>query len=166
MKTFIFVSKFHNMKYFFYTIVSALFMMGCSKEESLSPEEQLIKDTQIIEQYLKDNNLTAQKTTSGLQYIITEPGTGDNPTATSSAKLKYKGYFTNKDQFDGTIGNEVIVFDLSKNLIAGFKESVFLLKRGGKGSFLLPSYLGYGNKDYSKIPANSVLIFDIELVDF
>ena len=154
------------MKYILLYIFLGFVFSNCSKENNLTPEQQLIEDIKIIEQYLKDNNLSAQKTATGLHYIILNSGSGDSPTLTSSVKIKYKGYFTSKEDFDGTIGNEVTIFNLSENLISGFKESLQLLKRGGKGTFLIPSYIGYGNQDYNSIPANSVLIFDIELVDF
>ncbi|MFN9955636.1 MAG: FKBP-type peptidyl-prolyl cis-trans isomerase, partial [bacterium] len=67
--------------------------------------------------------------------------------------------------FDQTTGNQTATFPLA-NLIPGWQEGIPLLQKGGKGTFLLPSALGYGPNPVGPIPANSVLIFEIELIDF
>ena len=52
-------------------------------------------------------------------------------------------------------------------VIKGWQEAIKLLKKGGKGTFLIPSHLAYGERGAgSAIPPNAVLVFDIELVDF
>ena len=123
-------------------------------------------DDAVIQKYLKDNNLVATKHSSGMYFVIVEPGTGDNPTSSSTVTVKYTGYFTDKKVFDQTKGDETRQFPLS-NLIEGWKIGVPLLKKGGKGIFLLPSKLGYGSTGSSGgVPANTVIIFDIELVSF
>lgn len=123
-------------------------------------------DDTVIQQYLKDNNLVAEKHSSGMYYVILEPGTGDNPSSSATVTVKYKGYFTDKKVFDQTKVDETRQFPLS-NLIEGWKIAVPLLKKGGKGIFLLPSKLGYGSTGSSGgVPANTVIIFDIELVSF
>ena len=141
-------------------------LLSCSGE-TLSPDEQFQEDIRIIKQYLADNNLTADSTTAGLHYIITTEGAGGHPNLQSSVKVKYKGYLTDGTVFDETTGNETITFPLS-NLIEGWQIGIPLLKKGGKGTFLLPSAIGYGPSGSSSgsIPPNAVLIFEIELVDF
>lgn len=126
---------------------------------------QAENDDEVIRKYLADNNLTAEKHASGMYYIIKEPGTGDNASANSVVTVKYKGYFTDKSVFDETKNDAVAQFPLT-NLIEGWKIGVPLLKKGGKGTFLFPSKLGYGASGSGKVPANSVIIFDIELVSF
>jgi FKBP-type peptidyl-prolyl cis-trans isomerase len=118
-----------------------------------------------IEGYLTDNNLTATATPSGLYYNITQEGSGGHPNLQSTVTVKYKGYRLNGKVFDETIGNNTATFPL-KNLILGWQEGIPLLKKGGKGTFFVPSNLGYGGQRIGDIPANSVLIFDIELVNF
>lgn len=137
--------------------------VSCKKE--LSPEEQLQNDLDLIKKYLTDNNLTASSTNSGLHYIITKEGTGANPDANSTVTVKYKGYLLDGTVFDETSGTSTATFPLS-NLIQGWQEGIPLLKKDGKGTFLIPSYLGYGSAPVGTIPANSVLIFEIELVKF
>jgi len=137
--------------------------VSCKKE--LSPEEQLQYDLDQIKQYLTDKNLTASSTNSGLHYIITTEGTGGNPSANSTVTVKYKGYLLDGTVFDQTSGTSTATFPLS-NLIQGWQKGIPLLKTGGKGTFLIPSYLGYGSSQIGTIPANSVLIFEIELVKY
>ncbi len=143
-------------------VLAALASCG---DKTLSPEEQFVEDIRIIKQYLSDNNLTADSTTKGLHYIITNTGGGGNPNQQSSVKVKYKGYLTNGTVFDETTGDETITFPLT-DLIEGWQIGIPLLQKGGKGTFLLPSAIGYGPYATGTIPSNSVLIFEIELIDF
>ena len=96
-----------------------------------------------------------------MHYIITEPGSGGSPNLQSNVKVKYKGYL-----LDGNVFDERTETFLLANLIQGWQEGIPLLQKGGKGTFFLPSALGYGPNDVGPIPANSVLIFEIELLDF
>ena len=113
-----------------------------------------------ISTYLTENNLTAEKTASGLYHMITEEGDGENPTSTSNVTLAYKGYFFNGDIFDQS---ENATFDLDR-LIPGFSEGARLLKEGGSGTFILPSRLAYGNTGSGSIAPGDVILFDIDLI--
>lgn len=144
------------MRYIMLLLVVTSFSFHSCKEKS---------DMEKIENYLADNNLTATSTPSGLYYIITEEGTGNHPTLQSTVTVKYKGTLLNGKVFDQTTGNNTATFPLEK-LILGWQEGIPLLKKGGKGTFFCPSDLGYGSRRVGDIPANSVLIFEIELVDF
>jgi FKBP-type peptidyl-prolyl cis-trans isomerase FkpA len=151
------------MRKLLFLLIGTFIMSSCSKD--LTPEEQLQKDLDLIKQYLADNNLTASSTSSGLHYIITKQGTGGSPDINSTVTVKYKGYLLDGSVFDETNGSSTATFPLS-NLIEGWQEGIPLLNTGGKGTFLIPSYLGYGRSQIGTIPANSVLIFEIELVKF
>lgn len=133
--------------------------------KDLSPAEQLEKDIKKIQEYLSENSLTANSTDSGLHYIITQEGTGGHPNLQSNVTVKYKGYLLDGTVFDQTTGNQTATFPLA-NLISGWQECIPLLKKGGKGTFFLPSALGYGPSGSGSIPANAPLIFEIELVNF
>ena len=67
--------------------------------------------------------------------------------------------------FDQTTGSATAKFRLG-DLIQGWQIAIPLLQKGGKGTFFCPSDLGYGPQAVGNIPSNSVLIFEIELVDF
>jgi FKBP-type peptidyl-prolyl cis-trans isomerase FkpA len=123
-------------------------------------------DKKIIEDYLVANDLTAQSTSSGLYYIIEDPGGINHPTINSYVSVNYKGYLTDGTVFDqsytaGTPANMAL-----SNLVKGWQEGLQLIGVKGKIKLLIPSALGYGSTAKSYIPANSVLIFDINLVEF
>jgi FKBP-type peptidyl-prolyl cis-trans isomerase FkpA len=113
-----------------------------------------------IRAYAKKKGWKIDSLPSGLYYVIDQPGTGNNPTINSTVTVNYKGYFTNEQIFDGSTAT----FPLS-NVIKGWQLGIPLFKKGGKGKLLLPSRLGYKN-GVTGIPAGSVLIFEIDLIDF
>lgn len=131
--------------------------ISCSKDnvDYVAQNEQEIKD------YIAKNNLTAQRSDSGLYYVILNQGTGANPTATSNVTVAYKGYFTNGTVFDQSSAAG-ISFNLNQ-VIKGWTEGMQYFKPGGNGILLVPAHLGYGNSNYKSIPGGSVLIFDVKL---
>ena len=122
-----------------------------------------VVDNDIIQQYISDNNLNAESTESGLYYVIDVPGTGENPTVSSNVTVAYTGSLTDGSIFDQSNSNG-ITFPLS-GVIQGWQEGIPLFKEGGSGILLIPSALGYGSQSVGSIPANSVLIFDVNLID-
>ncbi|NND08176.1 MAG: peptidylprolyl isomerase [Saprospiraceae bacterium] len=144
---------------------------ACNKDDDdaepqLPPAEQLAIDIKVIEDYLAAEGLSAEKTSSGLHYIIKEAGDGNHPSPTDSVEVKYTGYLTDKTLFDRTLPAQTVVFSLSR-VIPGWTEGIPLLETGGgKGTLLLPSHLGYGNNppQGSVIGRNEVLIFDVTLL--
>lgn len=111
--------------------------------------------------YLSENNLVAQKSETGLYYIVEVAGEGAEITQNSTVTVAYKGYLLNGTEFDSS--SELgVKFNLS-NLIPGFKEGVTYFKEGGKGKLLLPPDLAYGSNGSGSIPPNAVIIFDIEV---
>jgi len=105
-------------------------------------------------------------TASGLQYQVLQAGTGDrHPAATSTVRVHYHGTLINGTVFDSSVERgETISFPLNR-VIPGWTEGVQLMKVGDKFRFFIPSGLGYGNRNAGKIPAGSVLIFDVELFE-
>ncbi len=134
-------------------------LTACNKEES-DADKQAEIDKVIIENYLAENDLTAEVLSSGLYYIIDKQGTGVKPTVSSTVTAKYTGKLINGIVFDSRTAS----FPLS-NVIEGWKEGIPLFNEGGTGKLLIPSGLAYGSAARSTIPANSVLIFDIYLID-
>ena len=147
------------MKYFFPILLVVFAFSSCNK---VSPEEQAELDENIIQQYISDNNLNAVATGTGLYYVIDEPGLGSSCTSQSTVKVAYTGYFTDGDIFDQS-STQGIEFSL-QGVIQGWTEGIPYFKEGGNGKLLIPSALAYGTNGSSSVPANSVLIFDVELL--
>ncbi len=122
-------------------------------------------DKKIIEDYLADSNLKAQSTASGLYYIIEKQGGANAPTINSIVVANYKGYLTDGTVFDESKKGSPVSLAL-KSVIAGWQEGLQLIGVKGKIKLLVPSSLGYGSSGKGAVPANAVLIFDIELVEF
>lgn len=119
----------------------------------------------LIEDYAAANNLKGEFTPSGLFVVIDNPGTGENPTARNTVKVEYTGYFLDGKKFDGTPKGSPIEFGLHQ-VITGWTEGIPHFKKGGYGKLIIPSELGYGSRASGPIPGNSVLVFDVLLVDF
>ncbi len=149
----------------FLLAIGSLTFLSCKKDKDLSPEEQLQKDIEIIKQYIADNGLITQSTPSGLHYVITKEGFGDHPTIGSTVTVQYTGSLPTGLVFDETEAGQAATFPLA-NLIKGWQEGIPLLRKTGKGTFLIPSALAYGPGGSGNIAGNTVLIFDIQLDDF
>ena len=135
-------------------------------------------DNKAILAYIQANNLTAKSTGSGLYYVVTTPGDATRPLLTSTAYVKYRGYVMNgivkgPNQFGSSYeANEQPEQQLLSSMLKGYAEGIMQFGKGGKGTLIIPSTLGYGSTaqgvegQLNYIPANSVLIFDIELTTF
>jgi FKBP-type peptidyl-prolyl cis-trans isomerase FkpA len=149
------------MKHILSALVVLTLFISCSKEKEATVD-YVAKNEKEISDYVAKYNLTAQRSDSGLYYVINEPGTGVQPTATSNVTVAYKGYFINGTVFDQSSAAG-ISFGLNQ-VIKGWTEGIAYFKTGGSGILLIPAHLGYGNYDYSGIPGGSVLIFDVKLI--
>lgn len=145
-----------------FVFIALLTFAACEKDD----EKQDRIDRKKILDYLQKNNIVAEETESGLFYVIEEEGSGNHPTSTSVIKVFYKGSLLNGYVFDSTEGQSTPATFQLAYLIQGWRQGIPLFKKGGKGKLIIPSRLGYGSVTYHDIPANSVLVFDIHLVDF
>ena len=104
-------------------------------------------------------------TASGLQYKVLAEGSGYSPQATDTVKVHYEGRLISGEVFDSSIARgEPVSFPLS-GVIPGWSEGVQLMKVGSKFQFTIPSALAYGPAGTGPIPPNSVLVFDVELLE-
>ncbi|WP_317898867.1 FKBP-type peptidyl-prolyl cis-trans isomerase [Aurantibacillus circumpalustris] len=148
------------MKKFLSVLVFILSFVACKKEKTV---DQVAVDEEIITKYISNNKLNATATGSGLYYVIQTQGSGVQPTVNSTVKVNYKGYLTDGSVFDYSKSGGYST--LLTQVIQGWQEGIPYFKKGGKGILLIPSRLGYGAQGAGTIPPNSVLIFDIELLD-
>lgn len=106
-----------------------------------------------------------KSTESGLQYKIITVGDGEvHPKATSKVMVHYHGTLLDGSVFDSSVDRgEPISFKLNQ-VIKGWTEGVQMMVVGDKFRFYIPSRLAYGSRGVGKIPAGSLLIFDVELI--
>jgi FKBP-type peptidyl-prolyl cis-trans isomerase FkpA len=164
--------------------MQAFYEEAMQKEQEKAAERAkvlMVEEAKTIDAYLASNKLTAQKTQSGLYYIIEKPGTGAETTPGTTMYVNYAGYLLNGTLFDTSwpelakannmFSEERPYEPLPVNVgrgqvIPGWDEGLMLLKKGSKAKFIIPSPLGYGEGGAgTMIPANSILIFDVEVTD-
>ena len=107
------------------------------------------------------------QTDSGLRYKIIQKGSGAQAETGKSVSVHYEGSLDNGQVFDSSYRRkEPITFTLGiGQVIQGWDEGIALLKEGDKARFVIPSYLGYGERGAGGvIPPNATLVFDVELV--
>lgn len=132
-------------------------------------------DDQMIQDYLTKNNIKAQKTASGLYYVINKEGSGATAKAGQEVTMKYIGKTLDGKQFDANMdenyqmlaGKTPFSFVLGQGqVIKGWDEGLQLLKKGSKATLYIPSGLAYGAQAMGPdLPANSILVFTVEMTD-
>lgn len=107
------------------------------------------------------------KTKSGLKYKDIQAGNGETAEKGDRVFVHYTGKLRNGKQFDSSIGKRPIDFILGTGaVIKGWDEGLLGMKVGGKRKLVIPPELGYGKRGAGEdIPPDSVLHFDVELVD-
>ena len=106
-----------------------------------------------------------EKTASGIGITTLKEGAGANPKMTDTVKVNYRGTLENGQEFDSSYKRgQPATFPLSR-VIPCWTEGVQKIKVGGKAKLVCPPNLAYGNRDIPGIPANSTLIFEVELLD-
>jgi FKBP-type peptidyl-prolyl cis-trans isomerase FklB len=102
---------------------------------------------------------------SGLQYIVVKDGVGVSPTINDKVTCHYHGTLINGKVFDSSVDRGQPIQFAVNGVIAGWTEALQLMKPGSKWKLFIPSELAYGDQQKSQdIEANSVLIFDVELI--
>jgi len=144
----------------FLALLSVLLVTSCAKRKE---KKQAEEDDKLIQEYIAEHNLTAIKSESGLYYVIDVPGTGPSCDANSDVRVSYTGYFLNDDVFEQSSA-QGISFNL-KNVIKGWTEGIPYFKEGGSGTLLIPSALAYGTTGSGSIPKNTVVLFDVSLLE-
>ena len=116
----------------------------------------------------KGEEMNYTKTDSGLEYVITEKGSGELATAGSRVKVHYTGKLEDGTKFDSSLDRgEPFTFELGAGMvIKGWDEGIALMHIGDKAVLKIPPYLGYGERGAGDmIPPNATLIFDVELLE-
>jgi FKBP-type peptidyl-prolyl cis-trans isomerase FkpA len=146
-------------------------------KQKAAEAKQLLKDDKELKTYFANHHITPLKTASGLYYTIKQEGSGDKALVEDSVTMNYTGTLLNGTTFDSNTDTafhhvQPFQFVLGKGaVIKGWDEGVALLKTGSKATFYIPSTLAYGQRampgsgaNPKGIPANSILLFDVELL--
>lgn len=150
---------------FLLLFAGTLMFTSCNEDAA-----QIAIDQQIdIEEYLTTNGLIddAVKTDEGIWWVVTTAGTGvENPTLSSEVTVHYEGRLLDGTKFDSSYDRGTpSTFPLT-GVIKGWQIGIPKFKKGDIGKLVIPSAYAYGSSGQNSIPGNSVLAFDIELIDF
>ena len=139
-------------------ILTLTFLTSCA---TYSEEEKQNFDQQI-QNYLDEKGVECERSDSGLYFKIIEKGEGKKIKYSDQISFKYRGELLNGRVFDDK--KEPIDFYV-KQLISCWKEVLLELNEGGKVFLVSPPQLGYGDHKLDDIPQNSVLVFNMEVVE-
>jgi FKBP-type peptidyl-prolyl cis-trans isomerase FkpA len=137
--------------------------------QHVQKEQQALaeKNKKTNEAFLSGNKKRSgvKSTKSGLQYMVIKQGKGPRPSATDSVLVRYKGSFIDGTVVDSSTGDQPTGFNLQR-ILPGLAEGISLMNVGSAYRFFLPPELAYGLPGAPpRVPPNSVLIFDITLVE-
>lgn len=143
-----------------------LVLAACSKKDdgpAYDPIAQYDADSAKIVAYIAANNITnVQHEPRGIFYQIVTKGTGDSVNPAANVWVSYKGQLLDKTVFDSS---DSARFDLNR-VISGWTIGIPKIRKGGEINLILPSIYAYGPSASAKIPANSVLLFNVKLKDY
>jgi FKBP-type peptidyl-prolyl cis-trans isomerase FklB len=130
-------------------------------------KEQVDKNLAEGKAFLESNKKKdgVKELASGLQYKVIKEGTGSIPTNIDRVKVNYKGTLINGTEFDSSYKRGQPAEFMVGGVIKGWTEALQLMKEGSKWELYIPANLAYGESGPSTIPPNSVLIFEVELLE-
>ncbi len=136
-------------------LLTLVMLFGCKDDEAPDPDLQ-------IADYVASEGLNVTTTASGLRYEFQEEGTGDLPVSNSILSITFTGKLT-----DGTVFSTVTTpFEAYiTNQIAGLQEGFRLMRSGSQATFIIPPDLAFGDAAAGDIPPNSVIIYEIALIE-
>jgi len=141
------------------------------KEMQDKQKEQAGTDEKMIQDYLTKNNIKAQKTESGVYYTVSKEGSGEKIAKGQTISMMYTGKTLDGKVFDSNQDtafkhNQPLTFKVGfGSVIPGMDEGIGMLKKDAKATLYIPSTLGYGERAQPNIPANSILVFDVDITD-
>lgn len=114
---------------------------------------------------LENSGRSGVKTTaSGLQYKVISKGTGDRPGKRDRVKVHYTGRLIDGSEFDSSRQRKQAASFAINQVISGWTEALLMMREGARWQLFIPAKLAYGDRSVGRIPPNSTLIFDLELI--
>ncbi len=142
-------------------------MVAVEKEMQAKQAEAGKKNEADANKFLADNKTKdgVKTTASGLQYKVLKEGNGAQPKSSDTVTVNYRGTLIDGTEFDSSYKrNEPATFPVA-GVIKGWTEALQLMKVGSKYQLFIPPNLAYGqNSPSPTIPANSLLVFEVELM--
>ena len=135
-----------------------IFLTAC---QTYSEDDKKSFDKEI-QTYLDKEGIDCERSSSGLYYKIIEPGVGELIKYQDKVQFTYKGTLLDGTVFDEQL-EEPVEFNV-RELIGAWKEIMLELREGGKAFLVAPPQLGYGDRELEDIPANSILVFEMEVI--
>lgn len=127
--------------------------------------QQLQLDKEQITKAIAESKIDTKENRDGVYYTIIKEGTGKQVSVNDTVTAFYKGYLLSDNSIFDATKEKPAIFPL-KRLITGWQIGVPLCKVGGKIKIVIPSSLAYSIRTRAaKIPPNSILVFEIEVVD-
>jgi FKBP-type peptidyl-prolyl cis-trans isomerase len=153
MKKFVYIGGF---------LLLVLSSVSCLKDAELCTNRSIAEEEPDIINYNTSQGINAIRDGSGLYYQVVNYGSGPTPTGTSIVSVKYTGKL-----LDGTVfTQENIPTDVDmKMVMQGWRIGLQLIQKGGIIKLIIPSSLAYGCNGFATVPGNSILFFQIEVVD-
>ena len=142
-------------------------MMAFEKDIQQKQAATAQKNAAEAEKFLGENKTKEGVKTagSGLQYKVLKEGAGAQPKSSDSVTVNYRGTLLDGTEFDSSYKRgEPATFPVG-GVIKGWTEALQLMKVGSKFQLFIPANLAYGEQGRPGIPPNSVLIFEVELMD-
>jgi FKBP-type peptidyl-prolyl cis-trans isomerase FkpA len=144
-----------------------VYLMLSGNESCVKSASDCINKTPASEQsamvaYATSHSITYTVHSSGIFYQIISAGSGATPVSTSKVSVTYTGKLTNDTVFDTQ--NNPVQLNIS-DVIQGWQIGLPLIHKGGEIKLIIPSSLAYGCRGFSAVPGDSILVFDIILVD-
>jgi FKBP-type peptidyl-prolyl cis-trans isomerase len=152
---------------FLLVLISGIIGSSCGSFLENDIEATSKKNAQEIADYISQKNLQMLSTASGMKYSINKTSTGRNATIGDEVTFHYTLSLLSGIRVDSSsrLNNTPAKITLgANNVIAGFLEALSLLKEGERGTFLMPSILGFGSQSSASVPANSNLRLDLEII--
>lgn len=144
--------------------------MKAKEEREAKAKEKINSDMETGMQLVASKEVDISKgvtTESGLWYVDAVEGEGAAPASSSSkVTVHYTGWHVDGNEFDSSRSRgEPITFGLN-GVIKGWTEGVGSMKKGSRRYLVIPPHIAYGERGRPSIPPNSVLVFDVELLEF